>query len=225
MIFVNILGGNATGKSTRVGCFVRYLSKRFGKYEPVIYYSMKAKKEKEVGRLYETSIGKIFILGRFNQKDAWVSLDTADFSTYDSRYEFINYMSDKADLFIQEGYFNNMGKAFTYEIIKEKAPNVEKVIHYYFLYDKPEQFLERVTLRTGKQRDLEWAKNAPGWKNNLAQTRNYNELLEMKEKGETQTIIKKVDINEPKDFFIREFFDDYDGNFKCETKTKKAIEW
>jgi energy-coupling factor transporter ATP-binding protein EcfA2 len=214
--FVNILGGNASGKSTRVTCLVKFLGEKFGEPELVFHHSMKTKKDAEVGRIYKTSIGNMFILGRFNKKGKWVGLDTADFSTYDSRYAFIKYMFDNYDIsyFIQEGYFNNRGYAFTLEKVLDNGAKVDKTIEFFFLYEDVKDFQRRTNERTGKDRDLDWAENAPGWRDNLTQTRVFNELKE----SETKTVLEKVSIDVPRDYFVEYFFGE---NFNCEEEPKK----
>jgi len=216
--FINVLGGNASGKSTRVSCLVKWMEGKFGAPELIIHYSMKKKKETEVGRIYNTSIGKVFILGKFNNKGKWVGLDNADFSTYDSRYEFIKFMFENYDLrvFLQEGYFNNRGYAFTFEKVIENGSNVDEVIEVFFLYTKVEQFLERTNGRTGKERGLDWAENAPGWRDNVSQRKHLEKLFETKENGETKTILLDVPIDETKDYFIQQLF-----NETCECKEEE----
>ena len=218
--FINILGGNASGKSTRVGCFVNYLQNKIGNYTSVIYFSNKKKKETEVGRIYKTKIGEIFILGRFNGKQKWVGLDSADFSTYQSRYDFIKYMFDNYNItyFIQEGYFNNRAYAFTLEKVTENGAKVEVVKEFFFLYDNVNQFLERTNTRTGKNRGLDWAKNAPGWRDSQGQLKNYNELL--KTNNDTEFIKVSVDIE--RDYFVQYFFNE---TFDCPMNSGEQNEY
>ena len=202
--FINILGGNASGKSTRVGCLVNYMHEKAGSYEPVIYFSNKVKKEIEVGRIYNINGVEYFVVGRFNNKGKWVGLDTADFSTYDSRYKFIKYMFENFNIsfFIQEGYFNNRGYAFTKEVLDEQGCGVDKVIEFFILYDKVEQFLERTNNRTGKDRGLDWAENAPGWRDNEGQIK---VLKRLQEEG-TETELITISIDAKKDYFVEYFF-------------------
>jgi len=226
--FINVLGSNATGKSTRITRLIEYLDKEYGDPTFVIYYSMKAKKEVEIGRIYNTSLGKMFILGRFNTSKKWISLDTSDFTTQESRFNFIKHMFKNYDInyFIQEGFFNNRGKVFTYEALKKRNINVDKAIEVFFLYDDIEHYLLRTNGRTGKNRRLDWAEKSQGWRDNLGQRKHLEELKLMKCNGETETELYDVSPFEREDFFVNFLFGDCVEKKEDNNKTVDILsEW
>lgn len=198
MKLININGANATGKSTRVTTLIKYLEENF-KAE-LIYKNCK-NGYKEIGRIYKD----YFIMGRFNKKGVWVGLDLADYSTLQSRLDLYKEISSEypeVKYFVQEGYFNNASKNTTSDILKEYGVN--SYHYYYIIYSDIEDYIDRCNGRTGLNRDLDWAKNSAGWKNN----QNLYSIMDVYDKlNEPNGNTTKVDINAPKDYFVREFFD------------------
>jgi len=203
--FINLLGGNAIGKSTRVAYLTKYLDEKCEPYEPLIHYSMKKKKDIEVGRIYNTTKGKIFIGGRMNGKGKWTGLDTADFSTGQSRYDFIKFMFEThdIDIFVQEGFFNNRIHTNTLEKLHEHSYPVDSCVQFAFLYDDVTEYMNRCNDRTGKDRGLDWAENSSGWKENVAMDKKFK-LISETSKGETIRCNK----DERKDFLVDYIFND-----------------
>ena len=196
MKVINLVGSNGIGKSTRMSYLVYYLEKKYG--EPEIVYGEKDGKKVIVGRIYNN---EIFIFGKVSQKGVWISLDTAAITTLTGRYAHIVDMLEKGiKYYFLEGYFNNNSYSFFEKLIRN--PNLET--HYYmFMYKTPEEFLERCNNRTGKtSRDLEWTKDAPGFKKN----EEIQKLAKKINQSEGNFKAYELDKNAPKDLLIRDFF-------------------
>lgn len=197
MKLINIIGANATGKSTRVSTFIRFLD---SKEQPTLVFKNCRNGYKEIGRIY----GDYFFLGRFNSKGVWVGLDTSDFSTQQSKlnlYKEIKLEYPEIQFFIQEGYFNNSSKTLTKELLSKYG--VDSYKYYFFIYDDIQDYISRCSNRTGQEKDFQWATKSAGWKANL----NFSVVFEFyKNLNEDGCSLKKVKFDEPLDFFVREFF-------------------
>jgi len=214
MVLINIIGSNAIGKSTRVTTLVDFLDQ----YDfSVIQYDTPAKGLKEVGKLYETPQGKIFVYGNYQEKKKiWIGLDNAYLSKLEDRLNFMKYMSELGcDTFIQEGYFNNGSKKMTMNEIKDFGISSYK--YFFFLYNEVQEYIDRTNGRTGNSRNEDWALNSAGWKNNLANFKMRDFYLEALKK-DSGCSVYSLTKDEPKDYFVTKFF-----NRKHEIKQKEQI--
>jgi len=161
MIFVNIRGSNATGKSTRVRLLYEYLVKEKGYIpKPIIW-------EKN-GKSYGHMLGDIFFFGQMTNK-GWVGLDSHILTKNKERLEFIKYVNDnfpEIKYYIQEGYFNNRSPVFhTFKTM----PYIEDIWNVFFIYNTVDDFIMRVKERQrGKTRykTREEAEKSSGWGEN-----------------------------------------------------------
>lgn len=220
----NIMGTNALGKSTRINCLVDYLGED---YEEVSYtFLRKSKAEPDgvmttiqnIGRYYKKH--KILIVGRKNNSGVWVGLDTADLNNWGSKIEFYTRIINKElpydiEHIIQEGYFNNTSM--------QGSPNALKTIgftsadFYIFIYDTVDEYLERCNSRSGKIRDIDWAKNSPGWKDNTTYS---NTLKNYKKEEDSNFVVYKLCKDEHVDYFVRKLFNDtHEYNMEKQNKT------
>ena len=226
---INILGSNATGKSTRVSYLTKWLDSHWSS-EGFEYNTVK-KGLKDIGKFYP-ELG-LLILGGNTRKGGWVSLDRADLSSYEQK---LNFYKDIAENFpqvvsiLQEGYFNNRSVQGSPNNLRNWGITSSKM--YFLYYDKVEDFLERTNARSGKtERGLDWAENSPGWRDNA--TVQETEERYLKDCNEMLDIIKKVDINADKTYFITELFgNDFEIDMELfvepevieEVKTPKVVE-
>ena len=203
------MGTNGLGKSTRVNALVEYLGKD---YKEISYTFLKTTKKtpdgvmttvKNIGRYYPEK--KTFIMGSKNKKGVWVGLDNADITTFDDKYEFYKWIQKEypdLEYFIQEGYFNNRSMRSSPDANRELFKSSHTVI---FIYDNVEEFLERCSGRTGKDKTLDWALNSTGWGDNGTCENLYNRyLVEVCDKHTVESYKKDA----PKDLLVNIIFND-----------------
>jgi len=207
MTVINYIGANATGKSTRVSVLVEYLEQKF-ESEPVEFtYIKRSKKDgdKEITSTVATRFSNGWVIfGKKDKSGKWVGLDTGMCSSWDQRSAFISEMKKSgAEVVLLEGYFNNRSKIAGPETFHKAGADVVHILVSY--YDKCEDFLERTNIRSGRlERTMEWAENAPGWKDNKGIINSQKYWEEQAEKDDT---ITRISINEKREFLVNAFFD------------------
>lgn len=206
MKLINYMGSNGTGKSTRTFYLVQYLKSKYD-YEVIEYLVQKKGKEPKIEKIGYLFSNGWFIFGKESKNGTqWVSLDTGMISNWEARLNFIKDMNTKGNIKVlfMEGYFNNRSKIASPKNIREQT-SVQSIHVLISHYDDIKDFLERTNTRTAKERGLDWAENSPGWNDN----KSFVKMLELynKEKSEDD-IVKRVDINESKDYLVKTFFNE-----------------
>ena len=209
MRVINFIGANATGKSTRTKVLVDHLMENF-EYEPVEFtYTKRSKKEGD--KVITSDVGLKFsnnwvIFGKFSGKEneSWVGLDSGMCSSWDQRSAFVQKMKDDGvDTVFFEGYFNNRSKIAGPETFRNAGADEVHILVSY--YDDVNEFLERTNVRSGRlHRGLDWAENAPGWKDNKGIINSQKYWNEQSKEGDTVT---RIDINEPREYIVHRFLD------------------
>ena len=198
MKVINYAGSNAVGKSTRTSELVRYLDSKFKKEAVEVDGTM-------VGNLYENDF---FVVGKYRKKNLlWTSLDAAFFIAWEHRIQALKQAEKMgAKTAFMEGYFGNRWKGAP-DFLKEHG--YEEQLWLFTFYDKVEDYLERTNGRSGKNRDLEWAKNSSGWADN-------KRFKDMYETIDQPKIL--IPLKAKKDILIEILFND-----KLETKESEWV--
>ena len=204
---INYIGSNATGKSTRVTVLVNYLESKYDVEDVEFTYTKKSKKygDKEV----TTKVGLRFsndwvIFGKFDGSRKWIGLDTGMCSSWDQRSAFITEMKERGvDTVVFEGYFNNRSKIAGPETFHNAGADEVHILASF--YDKCEDFLMRTNIRSGKlERGMDWAENAPGWKDNQGIINSQKYWNEQAKEFDT---VDRVSIDAPKEYLVTRFVD------------------
>lgn len=164
MKLINVMGSNASGKSTRVTALVKYLEENT---PPHKIEMIKGTCSDGVIRIIGIMFDNIFVLGRKAQKGKWMGLDTQDFTSIEDRlnlYKHISTVYPNTKFFIQEGFFNNKSKVYIMETLEQYG--VESYEYYFFIHKTKQEYLERCDLRSGLTRDLSWVDTSSGWRDN-----------------------------------------------------------
>jgi hypothetical protein len=202
---INIGGTNGIGKSTRMNVLVDYMETTFGT-KPFMYDITIGKDPKVLNKQVGfTSNGYLFI-GAKTQAGGWVGWDRADFSSWTKRIALFKDVFEnfpEIHTIIVEGYFNNRSAQGSPKSIREQISPEISNLHYVFLYDNINEYIERTNGRTGKDRGLEWAEKSPGWKDNEVFKRFSKVYTEESEGGDKCTVLNK---DESKDYFVNELF-------------------
>jgi hypothetical protein len=203
MRLVNLLGSNATGKSTRTFCLYQYLKSKY-KQHPINFLS----KDKKSGEYVDQQVGVVFENGWFLQgglskeDSVWIGLDDGKLPKHTDRYRLFNEINEynkdcpfEVSTIVIEGYFNN-SKSQNPLNVKENCPNLTEVDVFCLYYDTVEEFVDRTNSRAGHCKGLDWALNSAGWK--------FNESI----KGLEQEYdgVVRLDINSPKDWLVHHYF-------------------
>lgn len=156
--FVSIIGANATGKSTRM---TRVIDSLGEVCEPILING------NEEGRIYPDS--GICIIGNRTKTGKWVSMDSFVLTSWTDRIEFFKGLSKdpRLKVVLIEGYFNMITKASNLDSWKNYG--FDEAEYIFMFYDTVEEFCARVNVRNetkGIVKDLDWAINSAGWKNN-----------------------------------------------------------
>jgi len=210
MIFINISGANATGKSTRVTCLYKYLKTKY-KYSIIEY------KQKPTGVFFKNC--NIFLVGKWvDKKQQFVGFDILrHLNSLDDRLTLILYIYEKFNpqYYIQEAYFNNQTKQYNYQTL----PFVDEIINMFFLYNTIDELIERKFYRQGKQdkttkaellKSSTWVKN----EEMKALTKIFKTNPELYGKV---YILSKY---EPKDYLINFLFNEH---YNCDSKLKSLF--
>ena len=225
MRVINYIGANATGKSTRVTVLVNYLESKFDVEDVEFTYTKKSKKNGD--KQVTTKVGLRFsngfvIFGKFDGSRKWIGLDTGMCSSWDQRSAFITEMKARgAETVVFEGYFNNRSKIAGPETFHNAGADEVHILASF--YDKCEDFLMRTNVRSGKlSRGMEWAENAPGWKDNKGIINSQKYWLEQAKENDTVT---RIDIDESRGYLVERFFEkDFDYNAFYETFESPSVE-
>ena len=206
MKIINIMGSNGIGKSTRVNVLLEYMKTKHtvNDFEYNIIDKTGKNVRKTVGQLFSNGT---LIVGKKNKANNWVSWDTADFSSWDKRISFFKDLNDNypnVKIVIAEGYFNNKTMRASPNALR-KATGCDSCSIYVFLYDEIDEFIERCNNRTGKNRGLDWAENSAGWRDNCG-TRKLIDKYKLD--NDKNDIINLLGKDEPRDYFVTEFFND-----------------
>jgi hypothetical protein len=192
MKLIYIVGANATGKSTRVTKIVDSLGKS---YEPIMF------RNKEAGRIYESGFA---IIGNRTKSGKWVGMDSFPENNWDERHKFLKSVTSTNGVHtvIMEGYFNMVALAASSDRFLEDG--FDEIDYYFFLYDKIEDYLERVNMRKGETRTLEWAENSVGWgENNSRLRRAYERHSDyVKSSPNSNVTCERLDINVCEYYFV-----------------------
>jgi len=225
MRVINYIGANATGKSTRVTVLVNYLESKFDVEDVEFTYTKKSKKNGD--KQVTTKVGLRFsngvvIFGKFDGSRKWIGLDTGMCSSWDQRSAFITEMKARgAETVVFEGYFNNRSKIAGPETFHNAGADEVHILASF--YDKCEDFLMRTNIRSGKlSRGMEWAENAPGWKDNKGIINSQKYWLEQAKENDTVT---RIDIDESRGYLVERFFEkDFDYNTFYESFESPSVE-
>ena len=220
LVIINYIGSNATGKSTRVTAVVDYLEANFEVEDVYFTYIKKSKKngDKEV----TTKVGVRFsndwvVFGKRDGSGKWIGLDTGVCSSWDQRSAFVSEMNRLgADTILFEGYFNNRSKIAGPETFHNAGATEVHILASY--YDKCEDFLMRTNVRSGKlERGMDWAENAPGWKDNKGIINSQKYWNEQAKEGDS---VMRIDIDEKREYIVHRFLD---KDYVYDEKIKKVV--
>ena len=142
-LFVNVLGGNSSRKTTKVDCLFNYIRKHAEKFEKIPYgYIM------TYNGINYCFVGKII-------KDVFMGLDSRPFgekagaNSYENKLKtYEKIIKEYNPYFIMtEGYFNN-GGSFQYECLE----NIQKYgfsgyRYFYHLFDSFEEQVKNIRIR------------------------------------------------------------------------------
>ena len=220
MTIINIMGSNAIGKSTRVNVLVEYLASKFDytNFKYNITDESNKKVYKTIGRLYSNGY---LIIGKKNKQNIWSSWDLADFSSWDKRISFFKDINDNypnVEVIIAEGYFNNRTMRASPNSLRNET-GCDNCKIYGFIYNDISEYVERCDNRTGKIRGVEWAKQSSGWEDNKSFS---NVIEKYKLENNPKDVVKSLNKDEPKDYFVKELFND---NFEIKEVDNSLDEW
>ena len=121
----------------------------------------------------------------------------------------------------EAGYFNNRSKIAGPETFRNAgATEVHILVSY---YDDVNEFLQRTNVRSGRlHRGLDWAENAPGWKDNKGII---NSQKYWNEQSKEQDTVTRIDINAPREYIVNRFLDDAYVWSKPTPKPEANDEW
>lgn len=208
MKLTNIMGTNATGKSTRLTNLALALGDNFQEMSYRFLKKSKACPEgedttvKNIGRYYPDT--KTFLLGKMDKSGKWVGLDTADLNNWDAKIDFFKACVSKqfADIehLVIEGYFNNSSMRGSPNALKEIG--ITSADFIVFIYDNVEQFRARCEFRTGKEKTMNWAVNSTGWKDNNSYN---NAYFKYNAEADENFVVEKLNIDAPADYLVTKY--------------------
>ena len=204
---IKIIGGNATGKSTRVK---QYIDSRTDSYQELSYTWNSITKKTPDGKMMTINAGRLyedgtFVMGKETMTGNWVGTDyvLGQMGNKDAAYTFLNWLSEfNVNTVIAEGYFAIGGGLYTLPVM-EAEELFSEVEVYAFLYATAQDYLDRTNARSGKSvTEADWeAKGTipPGWGSNLAWQRQVDN-------GKMEELHTSVTILDPlttsRDYFI-----------------------
>lgn len=207
--WIGILGSNATGKSTRVNALVDSKGDDYAILEytwdsVTAKYPEGRKRTLTAGRVY----GDTIILGRKSRTGNWVGTDYVfgELGNFDAIFGFIDWLRDQGiKNVVGEGYFAMSSDRFHPDHLREKSV-FKNTDLYFFLYDTPQEYLDRTNTRTGKDfTEDDWKKEGrvgkvpTGWRSNGTFHKKFNRA---KDKAVENDNITRVDIDADVDYFV-----------------------
>lgn len=194
---VNLKGANSSRKSTKMSYIVKYLIERADKVDYL-----------EHGILIEVKGLKYFYIGKLTPKGVYVSLDCSKLQKIEVRLEYMKTVIENHDVkvILCEGYFNNLSKRM-HRLSFIKEFKIDRYEYYYFYSDTVEEQEKLMSKRSVKCTSYNTVANTlKGFS---------EELAFFKEIQDPDCISERVDIEEPRDFFVKKFFNE---NRDYETK-------
>ena len=206
---VKIIGGNATGKSTRL---MAYVDSRTQRYQEISYTWNSITKKYPEGRIRTINAGRlyddgIFVMGKVAGTGNWVGTDyvLGEMGNKAAAYEFLHWLNDNHEVrtVFAEGYFALGGGLYTLPPMVEEGL-FEEVHCYAFLYATAQDYLDRTNARSGKSvTEADWEVKGtipPGWGSNLA----WQRQVDNGKMEELHTSVTVLDpLTTPKDHFVR----------------------
>ena len=192
-IYVNIKGSNASRKSTKIDCLLKYLLHKGAIEEKV-----------EGGFLLSYNNKKYYFFGKKKKNGAFAGIDTNPIAPKNSMRErhehFGKIIKDyQVDYIFTEGYFNNRGSE--QEKMEFLIPHGITERHFYFQGFKTlEETLEcqknRKIVNTDKKSTINFF-------NKLDE-----KVKEFKDYNEPNTITERVLSTEDNDYYVQKYFND-----------------
>lgn len=192
-VYVNIKGSNASRKSTKIDCLLKYLLSK-GASEEIV----------EGGFLLSYNDKKYYFFGKKKKNGAFAGIDTTPIAPRNSMRErhehFGKIIKDfGVDYIFTEGYFNNFGSE--QEKMELLTPLGITERHFYFqAFDTLEETLESQRNRKITNTDKKSTINV------------FNKIDErvkqFKSYNEPNTITKRVSAKEESDYYVKIYFND-----------------
>lgn len=192
-VYVNIKGSNASRKSTKIDCLLKYLLSK-GASEEIV----------EGGFLLSYNNKKYYFFGKKKKNGAFAGIDTTPIAPRNSmreRHEHFGKMIKDfgVDYIFTEGYFNNFGSE--QEKMELLTPLGITERHFYFqAFDTLEETLEsqrnRKITNTDKKSTIDVFNKID---ERVKQFKSYNE---------PNTITKRVSAKEESDYYVKIYFND-----------------
>lgn len=192
-VYVNIKGSNASRKSTKIDCLLKYLLSK-GASEEIV----------EGGFLLSYNNKKYYFFGKKKKNGAFAGIDTTPIAPRNSMRErhehFGKIIKDfGVDYIFTEGYFNNFGSE--QEKMELLTPLGITERHFYFqAFDTLEETLESQRNRKITNTDKKSTINV------------FNKIDErvkqFKSYNEPNTITKRVSAKEESDYYVKIYFND-----------------
>lgn len=192
-IYVNIKGSNASRKSTKIDCLLKYILSKGAVEEKV-----------EGGFLLTLNDKKYYFFGKRRKNGAFAGIDTTPLAPKNSmreRHEHFGKMIKEysVDYIFTEGFFNNHGSEQEKMEFLTQHGITER--HFYFqVFDTLEETLESQRNRKVTNTDKKATINTFNKINDrVKQFRDYNE---------PNTITERVSATEDNDYYVRIYFND-----------------
>ena len=192
-VYVNIKGSNASRKSTKIDCLLKYLLSK-GASEEIV----------EGGFLLSYNNKKYYFFGKKKKNGAFAGIDTTPIAPRNSmreRHEHFGKMIKDfgVDYIFTEGYFNNFGSE--QEKMELLTPLGITERHFYFqAFDTLEETLESQRNRKITNTDKKSTINV------------FNKIDErvkqFKSYNEPNTITERVSAKEENDYYVKIYFND-----------------
>ena len=192
-VYVNIKGSNASRKSTKIDCLLKYLLSK-GASEEIV----------EGGFLLSYNNKKYYFFGKKKKNGAFAGIDTTPIAPRNSmreRHEHFGKMIKDfgVDYIFTEGYFNNFGSE--QEKMELLTPLGITERHFYFqAFDTLEETLESKRNRKITNTDKKSTINV------------FNKIDErvkqFKSYNEPNTITERVSAKEENDYYVKIYFND-----------------
>ena len=192
-VYVNIKGSNASRKSTKIDCLLKYLLHKGAIEEKV-----------EGGFLLSYNNKKYYFFGKKKKNGAFAGIDTTPISPKNSMRERHEHFEKiikeyQVDYIFTEGYFNNFGSE--QERMEFLIPHGITERHFYFQGFKT---LEE-TLESQKNRKLTntCKKSTIKFFNKLDE-----KMKQFKDYNEPNTITERVLSTEDNDYYVQKYFNE-----------------
>lgn len=192
-VYVNVKGTNASRKSTKIDCLLKYLLHKGATEEKV-----------EGGFLLSYNNKKYYFFGKKKKNGAFAGIDTNPITSKNSireRHEHFGKIIKeyKVDYIFTEGYFNNLGSE--QERMEFLIPHGITERHFYFqgfktLEETLKSQKNRKVINTSKKSTIE---NFYALDKKVKQFKDYNE---------PNTITERVLSTEENDYYVQKYFND-----------------